>query len=214
LSYLAGGSVWIVVMIVHSKITFGTLLPPYLWSSHVESGRLAGELLLSSYPEAVLGTLLSPGRGLFVYLPFLVVVIGLILRSWNWVPDRKLAWTAIGACIAHWQLVSLFRNWWGGQSFGPRLMSDLIPWFFLLNVFAAVAAQDAVRAGALRWRRRSTVAVLLTVALAVFVNVRGAWVQEPGSGIGAIRSFWRVCSSGRQGRRTPGHADRVRGPGP
>jgi hypothetical protein len=34
--------------------------------------------------------------------------------------------------VAHWMVVSAFPRWWGGWSFGPRLMTDALPGLFLL----------------------------------------------------------------------------------
>lgn len=182
--FLVTGLFWAGLFAVYALQTYGTILPPYFFSSHVQSGRLAGGLLLTSYPEAMVGTLVSPGRGLLVYVPILLLVLILLVRYWRYLPDKPLAVTALGVCVAHWQLVSVFRNWWGGQSFGPRLMSDLVPWFVLLAVLALAAVRDAQKAGAFDWTRAKTGAVLLLVAASVFINTRGAISQETQRGAG------------------------------
>ncbi len=184
LPYLTTGAVWASLFAIYAYRTYGSLVPPYFLSSHLESGRLAGGLLLTSYPEALAGTLISPGRGLLVYVPLVGVILWTVLRRWRSLPDRALAVTALGVCLAHWQLVSLFRNWWGGQSFGPRLMSDLLPWLFLLAVLGAAALRSDLRQGRASWAPWKTAAIGLLVALSFFIHFRGAWVQETQRGAG------------------------------
>ena len=182
--FLTTGMAWAGLFVLYSFRTFGSWLPPYFLSSHLESGRLAGGLLLTSYPEGMLGTLFSPGRGLFVYVPMAALVIYLVIRRWRWIPEKGLAISAMGVCLAHWQLVSMFRNWWGGQSFGPRLMSDLVPWLFLLAVLAVAGLRAAGAEGRFQWTPWKVAVVALAVAASVFVNARGAVVQETQRGAG------------------------------
>jgi hypothetical protein len=190
--FLITGALWATAFLLHSRETYGTWLPPYFLSSHLESGRLAGGLLVSSYPTGLLGTLLSPGRGLFVYVPLCVLVLWVLFRRWSWIPDKALAVTALGICFAHWQLVSLFRNWWGGQSFGPRLMSDVIPWLFVLAVLGVAAVRRAAAAGEFLWTPVKRVAVTLIVAASIFINTRGAVSSEAQRGAGIWN--WRYPS--------------------
>ena len=190
--FVATGMIWAGVFLLYSWTTFGTWLPPYFLSSHLESGRLAGGLLVSSYPKGVVGTLISPGRGLFVYVPIFALILWVTVRRWKWIPDIPLAMTALGVCLAHWQLVSFFRNWWGGQSFGPRLMSDIVPWFFILAVLGVVAVEKARSVGEFRWTLPKGMAVTLIVAASLFVNTRGATSKEAQRGAGLWN--WRYPS--------------------
>ena len=184
LPFTATGLVWAGLFVAYSLQIYGTLVPPYFLSSHLESGRLAGGLLVTSYPEAVVGTLFSPGRGLLVYVPILVLILFALIRRWRWIPDKDLAVTALGVCFAHWQLVSLFRNWWGGQSFGPRLMSDLIPWIFLLAILVLAGLRAARSDGRFRWTPMNRAVVGVVVAASIFIHTRGATVQETQRGAG------------------------------
>jgi len=182
--FFATGLMWAGLFVFYSQQTYQSWLPPYFLSSHLESGRLAGGLLLTSYPEAVVGTLISPGRGLFLYVPMLILVLFVVLRRWRWLPEKALALTALGVCLAHWQLVSMFRNWWGGQSFGPRLLSDLLPWFFLLAVLGAAALRAAAAEGQFRWTPLKAGVVAMMVGASIFIHARGALVQETQRGAG------------------------------
>ena len=79
------------------------------------------------------GIVLSPSRGLFVYSPFLLPVLaGLI---WKWrvlLQDRFYRWVALWLLL-HMLGAACHQIWWGGWSFGPRQMTELIPGFFLLT---------------------------------------------------------------------------------
>ena len=190
--FVITGAIWASLFGLYSWSTFGTWLPPYFLSSHLESGRLAGGLLLSSYPKGMVGTLVSPGRGVFVYVPIFALILWVVFRRWKWIPDKALTATALGVCFAHWQLVSLFRNWWGGQSFGPRLMSDIIPWLFLLAALGMAAVRRASVAGDIRWAPLKRLGVALVVAASIFVNARGATSMEAQRGAGIWN--WRYPS--------------------
>jgi hypothetical protein len=125
-------------------------------------------------------------------VPIFALVLWTVVRRWQWIPDKVLATVALGVCLAHWQLVSLFRNWIGGQSFGPRLMSDIVPWLFLLAVFALVAVEEAAAVGRFRWSPLKRVVVVTLVVASLFVNTRGATSMEAQRGAGIWN--WRYPS--------------------
>jgi hypothetical protein len=80
--------------------------------------------------EGHLGLLVSPGKGLFVFTPIaLIAVIGL-MRALRY-DDRVLAVTCGAAVLAHWLFVGRWAEWHGGESWGPRLMTDALPLLFL-----------------------------------------------------------------------------------
>jgi hypothetical protein len=79
---------------------------------------------------AFLGLLLSPNRGLFVYAPVLVFSLLGMVSVWR----RDGRWLLRLFMIALWATVILYSAesiWWGGWSFGPRVMTDLLPLFSL-----------------------------------------------------------------------------------
>ena len=78
------------------------------------------------------GTLLSPNRGLFVFTPlFLFALPSLwqVLRR----PRRELFVFLISvASLAHLLATALWAVWWGGDSFGYRLLMEMIPGLTIL----------------------------------------------------------------------------------
>ncbi len=78
-----------------------------------------------------LALLFSPGRGLFVYTPVALVAVAGLVRAARQ-GERWLAGTLGAAAVAHWLLLGRWTEWHGGQCWGPRMLSDVLP---LLMVF-------------------------------------------------------------------------------
>ncbi|HEY8147620.1 MAG TPA: hypothetical protein VIK51_01720 [Vicinamibacteria bacterium] len=80
--------------------------------------------------EGHLGLLVSPGKGLFVFTPIALVAVAGLVRALRY-DDRALAATCGAAVLAHWVFVGRWAEWHGGESWGPRLMTDALPLLFL-----------------------------------------------------------------------------------
>lgn len=111
---------------------------------------------------AVPGLLLSPGRGLLVYFPaalLLLVLLGLEPRAFADACSLA-AFTGIAAVVV---LTAAWPNWWGGHSYGPRLLTETQPLILLLLARGIAATPSPAR------RRAFTVmlAVLLPVQIAI-----------------------------------------------
>ncbi len=111
------------------------LLALYQWQVFGAPWRhgFSGSLGRFSEPWGVgqLGLLLSPGKGLFVFTP--VALVGLVGLALSWRRERWLAATLGAAFLAHVAFTGRWREWHGGECFGPRLMTDAVP---LLLFFA------------------------------------------------------------------------------
>jgi len=172
---LVGGG-WAVLFVGHSLWTFGRLLPPYFNTPQAPTGRLPWEGLFELHPEAALGTLVSPARGLFFFTPILLVILLALARGWRLLDrdQRLLAKLGLAVFLAHWHMLSSFGFWTGGASFGPRLFTDILPWFLVLGALAIRAtrarADAGARLGAWGW---AAVALLLTLT-SLFIHYRGA----------------------------------------
>jgi hypothetical protein len=115
--------------------------------------------LFSQIPlaEGLSGLLVSPARGLFVYSPVLLLSILGCISVWrNGPPAFRALSAGLPLVIA---LVSKWFLWWGGHSWGPRLLADTTPvlCFFLYPlvqqtprrlVKALIAATAVVSIGA------------------------------------------------------------------
>ena len=90
---------------------------------------------------AFLGLLLSPNRGLFVYAPVLVFSLLGMVSVWR----KGRRWLLRCLVIALWATVVLYSAqsiWWGGWSFGPRVLTDLLPFF---SLFLGVGLAELAR---------------------------------------------------------------------
>ncbi|MBU1110535.1 hypothetical protein KKB83_02880 [Patescibacteria group bacterium] len=144
--------------------TYGGVLPPYYAPGRVGETAFIG--------EALMGNLISPGRGLYIFSPVLLFSIagmGLMLKSKER-GEKALAICALLIIIFHWLVVSSFPHWWGGHCFGPRYMTDILPHlaFFLVPVFQWTFKRDELRK-----------AIVLSVfsllaGFSFFVHYRGA----------------------------------------
>jgi hypothetical protein len=135
LPFLITGGLWLAALVAFSQYHYGHALPPY-YETYI-SGRDF------SFSEGLAGTLMSPSRGLFVYVPVLAFVIYLLVRYAAKVRGR-LALMAATIVVVHLVLVSRFIGWHGGHCYGPRLSTDIVPWFALLGMLAIDAR--------LKWR--------------------------------------------------------------
>ncbi|MBV9726932.1 MAG: hypothetical protein JO299_17365, partial [Gammaproteobacteria bacterium] len=138
--------------------TWGIVLPPYyLPGTAVTIGDR------SIFGEALLANLISPARGLFVFSPVLIFAISGFWLAMRTREGRSLH-IAFGFIIAlHWILVSHLSPWWGGYSFGPRIMSDVLPF---LTYFLAFTLQWCLSAYS---PQRTTVAVCIATLAAVSI---------------------------------------------
>lgn len=132
--------------------TRGVLLPPYYLPS-----RLVGTE--HDTLHVLHGLTFSPSRGLFVFSPLLLLPLLALPRSLRASsPDAPMARALSLWCLLHLVTMLRFPHWWGGVSYGPRLMTDIVPPLAAL-LFSARAAWVGPR-----WR----LVRMLVVALGVF----------------------------------------------
>ena len=87
---------------------------------------LPGEHWTSRFSEALPGLLFSPARGLFVYSPIFLFSVVTLGMAWRRGGDPLLRALGVGALLVV-LLYSRWWPWWGGHTFGPRLLADLVP---------------------------------------------------------------------------------------
>jgi hypothetical protein len=95
-----------------------------------------------------LGLLLSPAKGLVVFTPVVVVAAAGLVSAYRR-GERWLAATLGAAAAAHWALMGRWSEWHGGESWGPRMMTDALPLLFVFlpdgfNMMPRVAPALAV----------------------------------------------------------------------
>jgi hypothetical protein len=172
LGYVITSLIWLGGFVVYSESNFGRLVP----AQYQQVGGF--ELTPSGWLEALAGLLVSPSRGILVFSPVLIVVVVWAVRHRRLLPSPWLVGVAVAACALQLVLVASWKVWWGGFAYGPRLLTDLVPWLALLAM-AAVVAWTRAGAGSRPGNRRGVRGAELAVAgvllgLSVWINWRGA----------------------------------------
>jgi hypothetical protein len=84
--------------------------------------------------EGLVGSLLSPSRGLLPFYPYLPFCAA----AWRHLEPtpalRRWLLGALAAVGAYYVMVSVFDHWTGGFSIGPRLMTEAAPFLAILTV--------------------------------------------------------------------------------
>jgi hypothetical protein len=169
IGYVLTGLAWLGLFVAYSWYYFHQALPSYYRASRIYFG---------VFWQALAGNLISPSRGLLVYVPVLFFVGYLLVRHCYHLAHRRLLVLALAAIVLHVLLVSSFGHWWGGFSYGPRFMTGLVPWFVLLGIVGVEAAlkargQSSVAGSRTGWRVEMASGALI-LCLSIAINARGA----------------------------------------
>jgi hypothetical protein len=169
LGYFATGIIWLALFVAYSWSHFGQLLPNYY---------LASRLNFETFGKALATNLISPSRGLLVFVPVLIFVAYLLIRYAKSVASRRLLLLSLSVIASHLIVVSAFPHWWAGHSYGPRFTTGLVPWFVLLGILAVKAR--LTRHEGRTWKElpaglKAELALgLLLLVSSVVINMRGA----------------------------------------
>ena len=163
LQYLAWGAAVAVPFFAFNYSVFGTLIPFYYMP-----GRLEGH---SRFWEALAGNLISPSRGLFVFSPVLALsLLGVGIKMKQRRIDA-LDVSLLTIVVLHWIVISSYPPWWAGYSYGPRLFTDMMPYFAYLlipvveKLFRPVTGRTAALASL----------IVVLAAVSFFAHFRGAF---------------------------------------
>ena len=162
--YALTGAAWLALFVWYSWIHYHAFLPTYF--------RVNQRLTFTHYPIAIAGNLISPSRGLFIFVPVTLFVLFLAWRLHRTVVSQPLLYLATAVLVVYVLVVSTFDPWWAGASFGPRYLAPLVPWLVLLGVLGL----DALRRNpAPVFRRRAIYVGCLFLIVSVSINAVGAF---------------------------------------
>jgi len=168
LAYFLTGICWASGLVIYSWHNFGHILPSYF---------RPGRLFYRSFHNALVGNMISPSRGLLIYVPAIFFVVYLLIRFRKYLSHRKLVGAALVAIFFHWIAISGIGHWWGGHGYGPRYTTGMIPWFFLLAILgmkAMLAGNKTKPAVSVLRRRAVAFSGIVLAAASVWINGRGA----------------------------------------
>jgi hypothetical protein len=112
------------------------------------------------------GLWISPNRGLLIFSPIVALAAGGFVKAARDDWRSEIRWSALAAA-AQYVLYGSYAVWWGGHTFGPRYILDVLP---LLTPLAAAAI------GHRPFGRGAAAAIGLVLVWSVVVAGTGAFV--------------------------------------
>ena len=125
--------------------------------------------------DGYLGLLVSPSRGILIFSPVVLVALAGTAAAIRRGTSHAELWCAIAAAI-QFLLYGSYSVWWGGHTFGPRYMIDVLP---LLVPLAALALAEQ---RSLVWRDLAGLALAWSIVVAAtgaFCYPNDAWNTAP-----------------------------------
>jgi hypothetical protein len=148
-------------LLLHLRV-YHSVFGPYFHADY--AGKWA-----ASYHDSIPGNLISPGRGLLVYQPWVVLGSAALLPALGRRIGRGMTAALLAWCVLHFLLVSRYTHWWGGHSYGPRFLTELAPAFVIL------AAPLVMRA----WRVQAGRVVIVALAgIAIYLQAIGVYSRN------------------------------------
>ena len=178
LAYSGTGVFWLGLFLLSTVVPQGGL--PSYYANNPWS--------LSTFHIALYGQLLSPFRGLLVFVPA-ILIVGFMLGAYRkYLQFRSLVALSILIIALHMFFMAMLPSWWAGVGYGPRIHTGLVPVFVLLGVIAIHATQvsGCVSSDESKgWLNRSKkgikiLAANVCIAAGIFVNGVGATTSYPG----------------------------------
>ena len=162
------GAVWLAMFVAYSWYHFHQVLPYYYF---------ANRLSFQEFWIALPGNIISPSRGLLIFVPLVFFIAYLLVRYWQQVAHKRLVWLSLAVMTVHMIVIAGFKPWNGGFSYGPRYSTALVPWLVLLAILGIRAMLDwhrqSVNTGLFAWRAKLACGALLLL-LSILLNARGA----------------------------------------
>jgi fibronectin type III domain protein len=165
--FALGAAVVFVPFLASNLAMYRAWLPPYFTSGFYAHNTFVG--------EALVGDLVSPSRGLFVFSPVLLLSIaGFAIKA----SARRLTMLDLslaGCIIAHWVTIAAsVATWWAGHAYGPRFFADMLPYLidFMIPAVAWIAPLTTPA------RRAGAAALAIASIFSIAVHAQGALNQE------------------------------------
>jgi hypothetical protein len=168
-----GLTILVISFILFSLAEFHQPLPDYYLPSRINS---------TSFYTALAGNLISPSRGILIFMPIVTFAIIFIMRPRHNI-NLKGSWLlmAIAWPIFHLLAISRFPHWWGGYSYGPRLMTDCLPGLYLLLIdglpFPVRNKADKIALIAIGFA--ASFSIWINTCQGLFNPYTGLWNAEP-----------------------------------
>lgn len=156
---------------------FGSILgaAPMLEALHETVHASSGSFSL--YSGGFLGLLFSPNRGLLIFSPVVAFAAAGLPAALRADGRSPVAWCGAAAAL-QFVFYGCYVVWWGGHTYGPRYMLDVLP----LLVPMAIVAVPRIRGRVLPLLATASLAWSIGVAaLGAFVYPHDRWNTDPAS---------------------------------
>lgn len=151
--------VLLVLFILHSRLQYGLWLPIYYTTSQWFNPQ--------GLFRPLYGVTFSPSRGLFIFSPFfLPAIVGAVWPGGR-LQSRLLFWLCALWVTLQLLSVAMTRQWYGGFSYGPRLMTDAVPALVLMS---AIFWRDVGPKLRVRAKQLVLLVIVVTGLIAIFIN--------------------------------------------
>lgn len=168
---IGGGLIGILIFFGYSIYQFGTFIPDYYIPA----------MQIKYIPEAILGHTFSPSRGLFIYSSYLLMIIYFLFRYRKVCVAKILVKSSLLPILIIVFISCAWQTWWGGHSYGPRLIIPLLPFTILLSLIACNAFYNFQKQNNyknIKTRIKIENGLLIITCLAsMLINIHGA--REP-----------------------------------
>ena len=117
--------------------------------------------------------LLSPGDGLLIFSPLLILgITGWFFLIKGTASEKEWAWLTLGLILVFLIPHALYRDWAGGGGWGPRLLLPILPYLIL-------PLGRVINQGQRRFWSQFLLTIVLTIS--IFIQVMGVsvnWVRH------------------------------------
>jgi len=166
LLFFAAAAVPLALVAGYDLVSFGNLSGGYGYVLTVASS--PGSFFRHPFWPGLAGELFSPGKGLFVYTPFLLLLPIWLRRSLQ--PPHRLLAVFLAVGTAAQLAIYAKTDWRGGWSYGPRYLTDMLP----VLVWLLAPVVESLRGA-------SFAAFVAASAFSIYVQAVGSFFY-PGAG--------------------------------
>ncbi len=167
LKYLLVAAPFAIVYFTYNISIYGDMFPSYTQLNRV--------FYATNLMEALVGNLISPSRGVFVYSPVLILSIYGFIQFFPCKNDmfNSLVFLVLVIIFCHWLLISSFPIWWAGHSYGPRFFADMMPLFMypIVLVFEKIISLQTTK------KLVILVAIAPLIMFSFYVHYKGAYIH-------------------------------------
>ena len=142
--------------------------------------------------EGAAGLLVSPNRGLVVFSPIVLIALAGIRAAVSEGWRGPLFW-CVAALAAQFALYSTYAVWWGGHTYGPRYLIDVLP--LAVPLAAAAMSRPAIAPSAKLLAAAALVWSMAVAATGAFCYPHDMWNTDPLDVDRHHRRLWEVSDT-------------------